>query len=174
MNHGLAPPLRVNDFKVTNAEGWDALTSVADFFAPATATKGAGITEDNPANIFAVRYPMITVYADSDEDEVYNFIKALDETYDIYKGATAATPAWSLAEAGRTPADAPFHPGAIRYLKEIGIWTDEDQAWNDKRLARLQKVMSTWEAASEAALDQNVAAKDWPAFWEDYRSTALN
>ncbi|NKX74751.1 TAXI family TRAP transporter solute-binding subunit, partial [Rhodobacteraceae bacterium R_SAG3] len=37
-----------------NAEGWDALTSVADFFAPATATKGAGISEDNPANIFAV------------------------------------------------------------------------------------------------------------------------
>ena len=44
-----------------NAEGWGTIKSVASFFAPATATQGAGITEDDPAQIFAVRYPMITV-----------------------------------------------------------------------------------------------------------------
>jgi len=157
-----------------NAQGWEAISSVADFFAPATATKGAGITEDDPAQIFAVRYPMITVYADTDETEVYNFVKALDETYGLYKGATAATPAWTLDRAGTSPADAPFHPGAIRYLKEIGVWTEADDAWNAKRQARLDKVIATWDAATEAALDQNVAARDWPAFWADYRAEKLN
>ena len=120
-----------------NAEGWAAVTDVASFFAPATVTAGAGISEKNPAQIFAVRYPMITVYADADENEVYNFIKALDESFDIYKDATSAMPNWAISEAGTTPQDAPFHPGAIRYLKEIGVWTDKDQAWNDARLARL-------------------------------------
>jgi len=157
-----------------NAEGWAAITSVADFFAPVTATSGAGITKDDPAQIVAVRYPMITVYADADEEKVYNFIKALDETYDIYAKATAATPAWTLDRAGATPADAPFHPGAIRYLTEIGVWSEEDEAWNQRRLARLNSVMDAWEAATKAALDQNVADKNWPAFWEKYRNRKLN
>ena len=153
-----------------NAEGWAAVTDVASFFAPATVTAGAGISEKNPAQIFAVRYPMITVYADADENEVYNFIKALDESFDIYKDATSAMPNWAISEAGTTPQDAPFHPGAIRYLKEIGVWTDKDQAWNDARLARLENVMAAWETATEEAMDQNISSKDWPTFWEEHRA----
>lgn len=152
-----------------NAAGWKAIKSVASFFAPATATKGAGITADAPAHIFAVRYPMITVYADADEQTVYEFTKALDETYGIYSAATAATPAWKLAEAGTTPADAPFHPGAIRYLKEIGVWTHADQAWNDERLARLQAVEQAWTTATDEAMEKNLSDKDWAAFWDDKR-----
>lgn len=156
-----------------NINGWKAVTSVADFFAPAIIKKGAGVTEENPANIIAVRYPMITVYAKTDENEVYNFIKALDKTYNTYKGATAATPAWSLHKAGKSPADAPFHPGAIRYLKEIGVWTDEDETWNKARLERLKNVMTAWDEANEAAHQKNLSAKEWPNFWKEYRVKAL-
>ncbi|MFD2740977.1 TAXI family TRAP transporter solute-binding subunit [Sulfitobacter aestuarii] len=157
-----------------NAEGWEAISKVASFFAPATATGGAGISEDKPAEIFAVRYPMITVYAETEEQEVYNFIKALDAAFGIYKDATPAMPSWALADAGTTPQDAPFHPGAIRYLKEIGVWTDDDQAWNDARLARMDKVQAAWEQATETAMDQNVSSKDWPAFWAEKRDEMLN
>lgn len=156
-----------------NAEGWEAVTQVASFFAPTTATSGAGISEENPAEIFAVRYPMITVYAEADEEEIYNFIKALDASFEIYKGATSAMPYWAMDKAGTTPQDAPFHPGAIRYLKEIGVWTDGDQAWNDARLARMEKVNAAWEDAMEAALDQNVSSADWPAFWQEHRAKSL-
>lgn len=156
-----------------NAEGWEAVTQVASFFAPTTATSGAGISEENPAEIFAVRYPMITVYAEADEEEIYNFIKALDASFEIYKGATSAMPYWAMDKAGTTPQDAPFHPGAIRYLKEIGVWTDGDQAWNDARLARMEKVIAAWEDAMEAALDQNVSSADWPAFWQEHRAKSL-
>ena len=157
-----------------NAEGWEAISKVASFFAPATATSGAGISEEQPAEIFAVRYPMVTVYAEADDDEVYNFIKALDTTFDLYKDATSAMPKWALAEAGTTPQDAPFHPGAIRYLKEIGVWTQEDQTWNDARSARMDKVQAAWEQATEAAMDQNVSSKDWPAFWAKKRDELVN
>lgn len=169
-SHGLAwVPMPAD-----NTEGWKQITSVASFFAPIDATAGAGLSKEAPAPIFAVRYPMITVYAEADEDEVYNFIKALDQTYDIYSSATAATPAWDLKRAGRPPADAPFHPGAIRYLKEIGIWTAEDDAWNDKRLARLNAVQAAWEAASDEAVDKGTSAKEWPALWEKYRQGLVN
>lgn len=156
-----------------NAEGWEAIRSVASFFAPATATQGAGISEDDPAQIFAVRYPMITVYANADEEEVYNFTKALDETYDLYSAATKATPQWKLSASGVTPADAPFHPGAVRYLTEIGVWTEKDEAWNQDRLARLSAVLGAWDDAVEAALDEGVADKDWPAFWAAFKAEAL-
>ncbi|MFC2969509.1 TAXI family TRAP transporter solute-binding subunit [Acidimangrovimonas pyrenivorans] len=156
-----------------NAKGWKAIESIASFFAPATATAGAGITKDHPAHIFAVRYPMITVYAKADADQVYNFVKALDQTYGIYSGATAATRLWKLSLSGKTPADAPFHPGAIRYLKEIGVWSAQDEAWNERRLKRLQAVMKAWTEARAEAKAQAVADADWPAFWADYRKTAL-
>lgn len=157
-----------------NAEGWDAISNVASFFAPATATSGAGITQESPAEIFAVRYPMITVYAEADEQDIYNLIKALDTSFGMYKDATSAMPNWALAKAGTTPQDAPFHPGAIRYLKEIGVWTDGDQAWNDARLARMKEVKDAWDEATETAMDQNVSAADWPAFWATHRAEALN
>lgn len=156
-----------------NAEGWEAIRSVASFFAPAMATQGAGISEDDPAQIFAVRYPMITVYADADPDEVYQFTKALDETFDIYSNATKATPQWDLKLSGTTPADAPFHPGAIRYLEEIGVWNDAHAEWNDARLARLKAVQAAWDDAIEAALDEGVADKEWAGFWEDHKAAAL-
>ena len=96
--------------------------------------------------------------------------KKLDESFDIYKDATSAMPNWAISEAGTTPQDAPFHPGAIRYLKEIGVWTDKDQAWNDARLARLENVMAAWETATEETMDQNISSKDWPTFWEEQRA----
>ena len=125
------------------------------------------------AQIFSVRYPMITVYANTSDEEVYNFIKALDQTYSIYSQATAATPAWDLKRAGRPPADAPFHPGAVRYLKEVGIWKAEDDAWNEKRLARLKAVMTAWDEASNSASEQGLADRDWSEHWETYRKDAL-
>lgn len=156
-----------------NAEGWEAIRSVASFFAPATATQGAGISQDDPAHIFAVRYPMITVYSDADDDAVYNFTKALDETFGLYSDATKATPNWDLDKAGTAPADAPFHPGAIRYLEEIGVWTDADAEWNAARLERLNAVQAAWDEAVEAALDKGIPDKEWAGFWAEYKAEAL-
>ena len=87
-------------------------------------------------------------------------IKALDETFDLYKDATASMPRWDLERAGRPPVDAPFHPGAIKYLEEQGIWTEADQAWNDRRLKRLEALRAAWKdalAANEDADDQAFA-----------------
>lgn len=157
-----------------NAAGWKAITSVASFFAPVMATAGAGLSPQKPAELFAVRYPMISVYANAPEEEVYEFLKALDKTYGLYSGATKATAAWRLSEAGTSPSDAPFHPGAVRYLKEIGVWTEKDEAWNRQRLARLEAVRSAWTTARALAAEKKIADADWPAFWDTYRKQNLN
>ena len=155
-----------------NTEGWDRLKKVAPFLQPYRETAGAGLSEDDPVDIFAYRYPVLVVQADADEDFVYNFLKAFDQTYSMYKDGTSVMQRWDLDRAGTPPIDAPFHPGAIKYLEEKGIWTDEMQAWNDQRLARLNALKSAWkEAVAEGE------GKDEDAFaeiWQKHRQDALD
>ena len=56
---------------------------MAPFFQPFAETVGAGISEENPVNTMAYKYPLIVTTANKGADEVYAFTKALDETYDL-------------------------------------------------------------------------------------------
>ena len=58
-------------------------------------------------------------------------------------------PRWEIDRAGQPPADALFHEGAIRYFKEQGLWTEEHQAWNEARQARLDALEQSWAAQIE-------------------------
>ncbi|WP_290651655.1 TAXI family TRAP transporter solute-binding subunit [Aquisalimonas sp.] len=152
-------------------EGWARLREIAPFFAPYKETVGAGVSEDNPVNILAYRYPLLVSRADADPDDVYAFLKALDETYEMYKDATAVMYRWDLEEAGTPPADAPFHEGAVRYLKERDIWTDEHEAWNEARLERLNVLMEAWDEAVEEG--EGKSDDEFAEIWEKHRATAL-
>jgi len=160
------------DLPPGNTEGWKRLQEIAPFFAPFEETVGAGISKEHPVELMAYRYPMVVVRADQSDESVYEYIKALDETFDLYKDATASMPRWDLTRAGTTPVDAPFHPGAIRYLEEKGIWTDADQQWNDARLTRLEALRTAWKDTVAVHQDD-----DDPAFekaWSKARQDALD
>src|SRR5690554_5890600 len=75
-----------------DTESWAKVNEVAPFFAPFKETIGAGISEENPVDIMAYRYPVLAVKSDMDADTAYNMLKAVDETYPLYKDATAAMP----------------------------------------------------------------------------------
>lgn len=150
---------------------WDKLSKVAPFLAPYKETVGAGISEENPVNIVAYRYPVLAVRADTGADEVYNMLKALDETYPMYKDATAIMPRWNINLSGVPSIDVPFHEGAIRYLKEKGIWTEENQSWNDARTARLHALLEAWPKAVTAA--KGKSDEEFVQIWENHRQKAL-
>ncbi len=161
-------------------EGWKKLTDVVDFVKPMVETQGAALSKEKPANLTQMRYPMVTVYPkDVGADEAYNFVMAADIAFDDYKDATATGEFWAVDQAGPPPYDAPAHEGTIRYLKEKGIWTDEHQAWQDNRLARLNKYLDQWGEAqaefhewreAEGAKGNKIDPKEaWPGYWEKYR-----
>ena len=164
--------IRWLDVPKDDKEGWKRLKAVAPFFQPYTETVGAGISEEHPVHILAYRYPVMAVRADADADQVYNFLKAVDETYPMYKDATAVMPRWRLDEAGTPAIDVPFHKGAIRYLKEKGIWNDEYQAWNDDRTRRLNALLEAWPKAIAAG--KGKSDEEFAKIWESYRTKALN
>jgi uncharacterized protein len=111
------------------------------------------------------------VRADMTPDEAYAFVKAMDETYGLYKDATAVMPRWNLAQSGKPPGDAPFHEGAIRYLKEKGIWTAEHDQWNTARLARLNALLAAWEVTMDTGM--SLSDKQFAALWAKNRQAAL-
>ena len=83
-----------------------------------------------PPNTFkGVDYPVLTVdngiqlicQPDMDEELVYKLAKAVIENLDcmrkIYEPAKALTAEWAASELAN-----PFHPCAIRYFKDKGLW----------------------------------------------------
>ncbi|MDI5983218.1 TAXI family TRAP transporter solute-binding subunit [Halomonas sp. M4R5S39] len=159
------------DIPADDEEGWRRMNRVAPVFQPFRETIGAGLSEASPANMLAYRYPIIVSLADRSDDEVYEFVKALDETYDLYKDATSAIHRWAIDDAGVPPIDIPFHAGAIRYLEEQGIWNEEMQAWNEARLARLEALSEAWSQAREEGGDLDDEA--FAALWDERRQAVL-
>ncbi|MBE0490171.1 MAG: TAXI family TRAP transporter solute-binding subunit [Halomonas sp.] len=163
--------IRWVDIPADDAAGWERMNRVAPVFQPFQETIGAGLSAENPANMLAYRYPIIVSLADRSDDEVYDFVKALDETYDLYKDATSAIHRWAIEDAGVPPLDIPFHPGAVRYMEDKGIWDDEMQAWNEARLARLEALKAAWEQA--IAEGESLDDSAFTELWEERRQAVL-
>jgi len=166
-------------FDASDAEGWGRVRAKLDFLKPAVVTSGAGFKEGQKVTMLGYHYPQLATYASTSDDAVYELVKALDETFDLYKDANKTIGQWEKSLSGKPAADAPWHNGAIRYLKEKGVWTAEDQAWNDGRLARMAKVQAAWDDAVAAFDKMRLSEREkgnkinqeeaWPQFWADYR-----
>jgi hypothetical protein len=166
-------------FDPADKAGWDRIREIAPMYAPAAADVGAGMTKGKPVNIIEFRYPMLVTYADRSESDVYEMAKAMDEAFDGYKNVNATMPNWAISKSGKTPADVAWHPGAVKYLKEKGVWTAEAEAWNNKRAARQARVQEEWNNADEAYTNWRAeerkkgnkikAGAGWVEYWTKHR-----
>lgn len=95
----------------------------------------AGTYEGQDEDVSLVAYPPVVMYAhkDLDPDVVYQIIKAMFENPDERNAIHPQARYYGKEYVFRgTPSMArvgfPFHEGAERYLKEIGIWDSPDNA----------------------------------------------
>ena len=134
--------------------GWDGYLKHRPMHVPATIEIGVSTARGvaGPTSNF-----VYAVAADADADFVYNMAKWLHRSYDAYKDAHPLAARMSLklfrGYLDRTPI--PVHEGTIRYLREIGQWSDADDVWNAKAVAQ----MDAWIAARRAALAEAAANK---------------
>jgi TRAP transporter TAXI family solute receptor len=149
--------------------GWERLKKVAPFFVPFMGTEGAEMSKDKPIEAATYPYPVLMSYANAPEDLVYNMTKAMVQFYPDYKDGAPGNNGWDLK---RQVYDwvVPFHDGAIRYFKEIGVWTPAYQAHNDGLLKRQQVMMAAWKSAE---LTKITDEKAFEAAWMKSRATAL-
>lgn len=65
---------------------------------------------------------------------VYGVTKALLEHHSEWKGCHPTAEQFGPKFHPAHPGGAPYHDGAIQYFKEVGLWSKEMQAHNDKYL----------------------------------------
>lgn len=151
------PPLPHND-----KAGWDRVKKVGPFFTQHTAICGAAINKDKTVQMGAYPYPIYTVYANQSEDDVYMMTKAMIDGYDGYKdnapGASGMavklqTKNWSV----------PVHKGAVKALKEVGAWSDDQDKYNNDLYKRQQVLQTAWAefTKGETPSDPAKLTEEW-------------
>ena len=95
------------------------------FFNAVVIPSGTYRGQDEPFHGMNVGAMHLITAANIEEETVYQFTKTLyeqrAEVVKIHPAGKAINPKNIVKDTGT-----PFHPGAIRYFKEIGIWQNED------------------------------------------------
>ncbi|MFC1990511.1 TAXI family TRAP transporter solute-binding subunit [Chloroflexota bacterium] len=171
-------------FPPDNKEGWKRLREIAPLYSPLQKTYGAGVSEENPVWVPGTYYPMFTT-PDSSEELIYTVVKALYEGYDGYKDTHPEAKDWHpdffLKPEQMVGAPQPMHPGAIKYYKELGLWTEWHDRWQQNRLELFEKVKQLhkdtvdWAMAQEkpVPLGSSAFEKQIEPEWEKLFRTQL-
>ena len=152
--------------------GWDRAKKISPFFFQHKATCGAaGLSPQTPKEMGNFPYPVYMVYGSTAEADVYAITKAMITTYDAYKDGAPGASGLDVKQQ-TTQWVVPFHPGAVKALKESGKWSDADQAHNDALLKRQKVLADAWTAFLKASPpdDKEAFRKAWMAA----RKTALS
>ena len=149
-------------------ENWERMLKVTPWFVPHTATAGVGLSKENPHVGATFGYPILITYDWMSDDAVYELVKMMHTKYDAYKDGHSAAAGFAM-DRQVFKWLMPFHPGAIKYFKEIGMWTDEYQAHTDMQLKRQMVLQDTWKKVQGAKSD----ADEQYAHWMSERASAL-
>mgnify|MGYP001076047975 CR=1 FL=1 len=127
------------EMPASDSEGWERLSEIAPY-VPALATKGAGISEDDPLELSAL---VNTIYSYGtevvSEELAYQWAKTLGTLTQEYRDRNPDVVGFTVENALNFQYSSyPYHPGTIRYFKEIGVWTSEHQEWQDSILAEME------------------------------------
>lgn len=159
------PPMPASDMA-----GWERLQKLAPYFYPHKSTCGAGYVKGETIDVAVYPYPIFMAYASQPADLVHALTKAMIVNYDSYKDAVIGVDGLE-AKRQNQKWIVPYHPGAVRALKEAGVWTDEGQKNNDTLIARQKVLAEAW-----AAYLKTNPPDDKDAFrkgWMETRRTAL-
>ncbi|MGE0623265.1 MAG: TAXI family TRAP transporter solute-binding subunit [Pseudomonadales bacterium] len=139
---------------------WAGIRRVAPYFFPHTATRGAGITAAAPHEGANYPYPLLTGLDSSDSAVVAALVMALHTHYDDYKDADPGAIGWAL-ERQIFQWVVPYHEGAVAAFRTLGVWSEADQAHNDRLLARQALLGHAWQEMQGSDLEGEAFVEAW-------------
>ena len=117
---------------------WKRVQAKAPWLTPVVCKSAPGLPKGETMEITGYPYS-IWSYATVDPDVVYAVVKAMHEGFDIYKDMHKVMPAFNIKGAVENPSPVPYHEGAIRYFKEVGVWTAEMDQWQADQLKKFEE-----------------------------------
>ena len=143
------------------------MAKVVPFMTPHMATRGAGISVENPHEGATYPYPLLIALADQKERLVHDVAKVIHLHYDEFQGADPGGVGWAL-DRQLFSWSVPFHAGAVAYFKSIGVWNDEHERNNQALIARQDLLAQAWQSYLAAP-----SSSDFKVGWYQARAKAL-
>jgi len=144
-----------------NLEAVARVRSRLPWYVPHIAYEGPTLPEEG-LEVFSSAYPLLIGLDTSNDAWVYSIVKIMHLHFDDYKNNAPGATGWTLERQKFDQAFIPFHPGAIRYYKEIGAWDDAAQKQNESNLERQAVLASAWSSfVSSAPENYDEFQKGW-------------
>ena len=152
--------LRWLPLPAADKEGWKRLQKKKPQFSPRLATSGPAMSKQHPVECAGFPFPVLAAFPTKDAGFVYNMTKAIE---DQFKNFVKAEPGLVGFAADRQNFQwtIPYHQGAVRYWKERGVWTKEDEEHNQKLIKRQNVLGDAWAKLAKLSADDRKAK--WPA-----------
>ncbi|MCK7545140.1 TAXI family TRAP transporter solute-binding subunit [Marinobacter bryozoorum] len=147
--------IRWLNMDIDDKEAWAGYLKHRPMVVPTTMTLGVSTARgvDGLASNFVYAVP-----ADVDDAFAYSLAKWFHQSFDDYKGSHGLATRMDV-EIFREYLDRapiPVHEGTVRYLKEIDMWTEEDDAWNNEAIDKMDAWIEARKAALAEARDEGV------------------
>lgn len=147
--------IRWLDMPLEDKEGWLRWLSVIGTHIPAEMDQGVKSAQGHVG--FMANYLFWTL-ADQDQELTYQLSKWFNEKFDLYKDAHVGCLRMSI-EYFRSFMDCscfPISEGTIRYFKEIGQWTTDDDKWNAEAVDLMTKYVEARAATLAEARTRGI------------------
>jgi len=164
--HGMKWLQMPNDSAEDKA-AWKRVQRIAPYYQPYYATTGNGVSADNPWQGGGYGHPNLITTDARPVDEVYALVKFLYANFDAFKSATPGGEGWAL-DRQNFKWVLPYHAGAVRYFKEVGVWGEAEEAHNQELLKRQKVLADAWKAQLA-----DTGKQDFQASWSQRRVDAL-
>lgn len=114
-------------------------------------------------------------YLDKKDEHIYKVAKFFGEKYDSYKDRHDELKDMSIKKMKEylETESIPVHPGTVKYLKEINVWTEKDDKWNNELIELAEKYNNAWNKAMSEAKEKEIKVdsdnEDWVELWDAHR-----
>jgi TRAP transporter TAXI family solute receptor len=161
------------ELPATDKDFWGRLQRALPLALPYVTDMGPGISKSAPKALMGYRDPVITVYADAGELEAYAVTKAITDNFELYRDATPLMPRWELPQSAGFPTALPYHEGAVRFLKEKGVWSADHQRWQDGIMRRHERLRQGWAEMMSKDPAKSAAPAALVELWTPRRAEIL-